>query len=154
IELNLASDARDFAQDAHQRFSSLAIPYEAAKSRANQAIALGQLGDAENALKLFREARKLFVRENNPVWPWPIALYSAVVLIEHGKHLEARRLVLEAAAHFKIKSLKGKAALCQLLLAQVDMIANRPEDAATRCKKALKLLQTFGSAILEFEAGF
>ena len=154
VELNLSAEARDVANAAHQRFTELAIPYEAAKSRANEAIALGQLGETDCALNLFAEARAFFVRENNSVWPWLIDLYCALVLTDLGRCGEAQRLAQKAVSRFRGKSLQGKAALCHLVLAQLDLRAKRTKDAAAHCQRALKLLKTFDSPILEFEASF
>src|SRR5690348_17371755 len=100
VELNLSAEAQEVAEQGFHLFKRMEIGYEAAKTLANRAIALGQEGKTRNALELFAQARPLFVKEKNEVWPWLIDLYQAIVLFHQGRHFEARRLAVAAAAFF------------------------------------------------------
>jgi len=154
VELNLSVEAQDVAEEGYLLFRKLEIVYEAAKTLANQAIALGQEGKTRRALELFAEARPLFVQEKNEVWPWLIDLYQAIVLFHQGRHYEARRLALGAAQYFDSSCLTNKAASCHLLLAQVAMRTGDAREAAAECSHALEMLSTLDSPILRYQGEF
>lgn len=141
LELNLVDDAADLAGSALQQFRQLDLGYETAKAMAFLAIAVSRLGNYTHALQLFAEARKLFVREANQVWPALIDLYQALVLFEQGRHPRARRLAHAALRFFSQSSLAGKAALCELLLARLEVAAGRAARALPLCKSALDRLR-------------
>jgi tetratricopeptide (TPR) repeat protein len=151
VELNLSVEAQDVAEEGYLLFRKLEIAYEAAKTLANQAIALGQEGKTRRALELFAEARPLFVQEKNEVWPWLIDLYQAIVLFHQGRHYEARRLALGAAQYFDSSCLPNKAASCHLLLAQVAVRTGDAREAAAECSHALEMLMALDSPILRYQ---
>ena len=70
--------------------------YESAKCLAFSAIAASQKGHAFEGLKLFSEAREIFVKEKNRAWPSLIDLYRALVFYNEGRFFEARRLCADA----------------------------------------------------------
>jgi CHAT domain-containing protein/Tfp pilus assembly protein PilF len=154
VELNLSAEAQEVAEQGYQLFRNLEIGYEAAKTLANQAIALGQEGKTRKSLELFAEARPLFVQEKNEVWPWLVDLYQAMVLFHQGRHYEAKRLALGAAEFFDGSFLKSKAALCHLLLAQVEMKTGEAENAFAECNRALKQLEQLDSPMLRYQGRF
>jgi CHAT domain-containing protein len=154
VELNLSGEAQDVAEEGYLLFRKLEIAYEAAKTLANQAIALGQEGKTQRALELFAGARPLFVQEKNEVWPWLIDLYQAIVLFHQGRHYEARRLALGAAQYFDGSCLTNKAASCHLLLAQVAMRTGDAQEATAECSRAIEILTTLDSPILRYQGEF
>ena len=77
LELNLNQEAADLAQEAYRGYQGLGMGYEAAKALCSSAIAFIQQGRAALALDGFAEARRLFVKEKNSVWPSLIELYLA-----------------------------------------------------------------------------
>lgn len=154
IELNLSTEAQEVASNGCQLFRELEIGYETAKSLANQAIALGQAGKTQPALQTFADARELFVREKNEVWPWLIDLYQAIVLFHQGRYFEARRAALAAADFFKGSALKSKAALCHLLLSQVALRTGDVGGAFAECSRALQLAKNLDSPILRYQLLF
>lgn len=154
IELNLSAEAQEVAEQGNLLFRQLTIGYEAAKTLANQAIALGQEGKTRRALELFEQARPLFDQEKNEVWPWLIDLYRAIVLFHQGRHYESRRLAIGAAAFFDSSFLKGKAGLCHLLLAQIALHTGEVSEAFTEASRALALLENLDSPILRYQAFF
>src|SRR5205814_8150724 len=97
--------------------------YEAAKTLANEATAYGQQGKTVQALERFAKARDMFGREKNIVWPWLSDLYQALLLFHQGRHFEARRLCVVAAAFFDQSALSGKAVVVHLLLAPIALPA-------------------------------
>ncbi len=154
VELNLSIEAQDVAEEGYLLFRSLEIGYEAAKTLTNQAIAFGQDGKTRRALELFAEAKPLFVKENNEVWPWLIDLYQAIVLFHEGRHYEARRLALGAAAFFDASFLQNKAVLCHFLLAQVAIRTGSAVEGRLECARALRILQNLDAPILHYQAHF
>jgi CHAT domain-containing protein/tetratricopeptide (TPR) repeat protein len=154
VELNLCAEATEAAEKGHELFQKLQIGYEAAKTLANQAIVLGQEGKAERALELFAHAQALFVKEKNSVWPWLIDLYEAVILLNEGRHREARALATGAANFFDSSSAKNKAALCHVLLAQIAFQAEEAFEARAECSRALDHLRTLEFPELRFQCHF
>ena len=154
VELNLSAEAQEVAEQGFHLFKRMEIGYEAAKTLANRAIALGQEGKTRNALELFAQARPLFVKEKNEVWPWLIDLYQAIVLFHQGRHFEARRLAVAAAAFFDDSFLKSKAALCHLVLAQIAVRTGDISQAFAECTRALAFLENVDSPILRYQGLF
>ena len=154
VELNLSAEAHDVAEQGNLLFRQLEIGYEAAKTLANLAIALGQEGKTRRALELFEEARPLFVQEKNEVWPWLIDLYRAIVLFHQGRHYESRKLAIGAAEFFDSSFLKGKAGICHLLLSQIAMRTGEVTEAFAESSRALTLLENLDSPILRYQAFF
>jgi CHAT domain-containing protein/Tfp pilus assembly protein PilF len=154
VELNLSAEAQEVAEEGYLLFRKLEIGYEAAKTLANRAIAFGQNGKTRQALELFAEAKPLFVKEKNEVWPWLIDLYQAIVLFREGRYYEARRLAVGAAAFFDASFLKAKAVLCHFLLAQVAIRTGNAAEARTECTHALQALQNLDAPILRYQGHF
>lgn len=154
LELNLSKAAADTARESFNRFRALGMGYEEAKSIANEAIALGQQGQAVPALELFRKARAIFVRESNQVWPWLIDLYRGLVLMETGRHFEAKRYCTDALGFFRSSYLPGKTVLCYLLLARLAMECGELEAARNHCYQALGILENSKLPILQCQTDF
>jgi hypothetical protein len=83
LELNLSDDAVQMADESLAKFRRLGMGYETAKSLAYLAIAHGQQGKVLRALELCAEARALFIKEQNSVWPALLDLYQALILFGH-----------------------------------------------------------------------
>src|SRR5258706_936017 len=136
LELNLSEEARTIAHEGYLRFEAQGMRYEAAKTLANEATAYGQQGKSVQALELFAKAREMFAKEANRVWPRLLDLYQALLLFHEGRHFEARRLCVAAAAFFFHAKLLGKAGIAHLLLARPSLHRwatpgnTRPADAA------------------------
>ena len=109
------------AGEALAAFRGLGMGYEAAKSLSYLAIAHGQQGKVLGALEMFAEARAMFVREQNSVWPALLDLYQALILFTAGRLFEARRSCLVALGSFQSTGLASKALLCRLLLARIAL---------------------------------
>jgi CHAT domain-containing protein/Flp pilus assembly protein TadD len=154
VELNLSAEAQQVAEEGYLLFRKLEIGYEAAKTLANRAIAFGQDAKTRQALELFAQAKPLFVKEKNEVWPWLIDLYQAIVLFREGRYYEARRLAIGAAAFFDASFLKDKAVLCHFLLAQVAIRTGNASEARTECSHALQVLQSLDAPILRYQGHF
>src|SRR6266404_4031157 len=139
LELNLSEKAREMAHEGFLRFEKLGMGYEAAKTLANKATALGQQGKTVQALERFANAREMFSREKNRVWPWLLDLYQALLLFHEGRYFEARRLCAGSAEFFDQTPLAGKALLSRLLLARIalqvgDLLAAEKEMNAAVAK--------------------
>jgi tetratricopeptide (TPR) repeat protein len=140
LELNLTEGGTDLAQDAFTAFRELGMTYEAAKAATFSAIATSQGGRYRQSLEIFDQARELFVREQNELWPALIDLYKALVLYEAGENDQAEDLAGTALAYFAGSALPSKAALCELLLAAIELRGSDPEEARRYCSAALSRL--------------
>ena len=151
LELNLSEDAAEMAQEARSAFLRLRMGYEAAKSLGYLAIAHGQQGKVLGALELFAEARAMFVREQNSVWPALIDLYQALILFGAGRLFEARRSCLAALESFRSSPLASKAILCRLLLARLALRMGDLDGARRECGQAADSLSALDLPALGFQ---
>ncbi len=154
LELNLSEEGAHMAARALDAFRQLRMGYESAKALTNLAIASSRHGDAPAALDLFRTARELFTREKNQAWTALIDLYQALVVFDLGRLEEARALCGSAFAHFSASPLSGKAALCRLLLARIELSAGRPAEAKAECLDALERAEAAESPALQCQAHY
>ena len=152
LELNLSADAAELAQQGYEGFSKLSMGYESAKCLAFSAIAASQQGHAFEGLKLFSEAREIFVREKNQAWPSLIDLYRALVFYNEGRLFEARRLAAEALASFDALRLPSKAALALMLLAQIALRTEDLDQAHRFGHEAIAKLGEVGAPVLAYQA--
>ncbi|MBZ5631117.1 MAG: CHAT domain-containing protein [Acidobacteriia bacterium] len=154
LELNLGESGTELAQAAYSGFFELHMHYEAAKALTFLGIAASQLGKPEPSLQRFDQARKLFVREKNRLWPALIDLYKALVLYQEGKRGESRRLAQSALRFFATSSLPAKAAICELLLAKLDLQAEKFGAAKKHCLSALRRLKNAEAPAVGYQAYF
>jgi CHAT domain-containing protein/tetratricopeptide (TPR) repeat protein len=154
LELNLGTEAGELGRAAHQQFQELGFRYEAAKALAFAAIAASRTGQAFEGIKLFSQAKEMFVSDNNLVWPALLDLYEALVLLNEGRLFEARRLCGSAHEFFRNSAMRGKAVLAELLLARIASRMNDFNLASQHCQSALMTLDTFDSPILSYQAEF
>jgi tetratricopeptide (TPR) repeat protein len=140
LELNLTEGGTELAQDAFNAFTDLGMKYEAAKAATFSAIAISQQGRHKQALEGFERAHDLFVQEQNDLWPALIDLYKALVLFEAGENDLAEDLAARALGYFGNSVLPSKAALCELLLAAIELRGSDPEEARSYCSAALSRL--------------
>ena len=154
LELNLSEDAAEMAQEALAAFRRLRMGYEAAKSLGYLAIAHGQQGKVLGALELFAEARAMFVREQNSVWPALIDLYQALILFGAGRLFEARRSCLAALESFRSSALASKAILCRLLLARLALRMGDLDAARRECGLAADSLSALDLPALGFQLNY
>jgi len=155
LELNLGEDAAEMAEEAHEAFERLGMGYESARALSFLAIAHGQLGKVFRALELFAQARALFVKEHNLVWPALLDLYQALILFETGRLPEARRFCLAALEAFgSSKAMGSRAVLCRLLLARLLMREGDLEAARAECAKAREEFAADDLPALAFQLHF
>ncbi len=140
LELNLTEGGTDLAMDAFAAFTELGMTYEAGKAATFSAIAISQQGRYKQAIEAFDRARDLFVIEGNPLWPSLIDLYKALVLYEARENDQAEDLAGSALEYFADSPLPSKAALCELLLAAIELRGSDPEEARRYCSSALSRL--------------
>ncbi|MFB3815431.1 MAG: CHAT domain-containing protein [Terriglobales bacterium] len=153
LELNLIDEGADLAARAYGEFRELHMGYEAAKAMTFLAIA-GSEHNPARALQRFDAARELFLEESNHFWPALIDLYKALVLFEEQEYARARDLCLLARSYFQQSPAMSKAAICELLLARLDLATGDPAAARAHCDAAMGLLQMVESPALVFEADF
>jgi CHAT domain-containing protein len=151
LELNLNQDAAELAGDAFTRFQRLGMGYEAAKALCGSAVALSQQDHGLRALDLFAQARAMFVKEKNRVWPSLIDLYQAVTYFSEDRVPEARRHCLAALQFFRSSPLLNRVVLCRLLLARLALKARKFEVARRECQIALRDLSRKESPILAYQ---
>ena len=154
LELNLSAEAGDLAHAAHEGFQQLGFGYEAAKALGFAAIAASRQGQAFEGIKLFAQAKELFLRDHNLVWPSLIDLYQALVFFNEGRLFEARRLCSAAYDFFRESALRGKAVLAGLLLSRIALRMSDQKSAREHCEAALEELIDLDSPMLLYQAEF
>ena len=154
LELNMDEQAAGAAHKGAAGFRQLTMGYETAKSLANLGIAEGRLGKTAQSLEIFAQARRLFVREKNPVWPSLLDLYQALVLHAAGRDTEAEPLAVAAMEFFRGGTVAAKEALCELVLARIRLQAGDPAAARTYCASALAHIGRLDAPHLEWQAHF
>jgi CHAT domain-containing protein len=154
LELNLSAEAGELGRAANEGFSKLGFGYEAAKALGFAAMAASRQGQAFEAVKLFAQAKEMFVRDQNQVWPSLIDLYQALVLFTEGRLFEARRLCVDAHAFFRTSTMRGKTVLAELLLARIALRLGDTGLAKQHCRAALADLETLDSPTLLYQAEF
>jgi CHAT domain-containing protein len=154
LELNLSEEARTIAHEGFLRFEAQGMRYEAAKTLANEATAYGQQGKAVQALELFAKAREMFAKEANRVWPRLLDLYQALLLFHEGRHFEARRLCVAAAAFFDEAKLHSKAVIAHLLLARIALQLGEAEEAVKHADAAVERLCSVMTPVLDYQVQF
>jgi CHAT domain-containing protein len=154
LELNLSAEAGELGRAANAAFHDLGFGYEAAKALGFAAIAASRQGQAFEAVKLFAQAKEMFVRDQNQVWPSLIDLYEALVLFTEGRLFEARRLCTSAHEFFRTSSMRGKAVLADLLLARIALRLSDTKLAKQHCGMALTDLSNLDSPTLLYQTEF
>ncbi|HLZ11139.1 MAG TPA: CHAT domain-containing tetratricopeptide repeat protein [Candidatus Acidoferrum sp.] len=154
LELNLSEEARTIAHEGFLRFEAQGMRYEAAKTLANEATAYGQQGKTVQALELFAKAREMFAKEANRVWPRLLDLYQALLLFHEGRHFEARRLCVAAAAFFDEAMLRSKAVIAHLLLARIALQLGEAAEAQKQADAAVERLASIKTPVLEYQVQF
>ncbi len=152
LELNMVDEAAKLAAAAIAGFKSLSLPYELAKALTNSAIALSRQGKGALAVGQLEQAREMFLRENNQLWPALIDFYRAVVLYRENALEEAARLARAARETFSRSALAAKAIMCELLLAEILLALDRPREAHEICDDALSRLGGLELPALEHQA--
>jgi tetratricopeptide (TPR) repeat protein len=154
LELNLCKEAAEMAEQASSYFQQLQMNYETGRSLVNLAIAMGRQGQPTPALKLFAKARKMFVAEENLVWPSLIDLYQALVLYDEGHDAEARQRCIAAQKFFRRSNLSARLVLSQLLLARIHLRSGKSRLALLQSTAALNRLAKLELPLLNCQAQF
>jgi len=151
LELNLSSEAADLAQQGYEGFRELGMAYESAKCLAFSAMAASQQGHAFEGLKLFAEAREIFLKEKNPAWPSLIDLYRALVFFNEGRFFEARRHCTEALEAFRSLNLTSKSVVALLLLARIGLRTDDVNQALQHANDALAGVSQLQVPLLKYQ---
>jgi CHAT domain-containing protein len=154
VELNLNAEAGELARKAHKAFQQLRFGYEGAKALVFAAIAASREGQAFEGLELFTQAKQMFVRDQNHVWPWLIDLYKALILFNEGRLFEARHLCAGVRDFFRAEQLPRKAMFAELLLARILDRMNDRASARELCQATLKQLADLEAPTLLYDAEF
>ncbi len=152
LELNLHREAMELAQRAIHAFRRLRMPYEQGKATAFLAIAQGQLGFADKAVRSIGLARRTFRRERNPVWLALLDLYQAILLDREGHLARAQQLAEAARRFFASTAFAAKAATAELLVARLELRMGQWRQSLERCEQVQATLPSLGSASLEYQA--
>jgi CHAT domain-containing protein/tetratricopeptide (TPR) repeat protein len=154
LELNMSEEASETADLAQDGFKQLGMGYETAKALAYRGMALSQQEKGFRGLELFNQAREVFVREKNQVWPSLIDLYVATVQFNEGRWYEARRSCNAALEFFRSSPLHSKTVLCRLLLVRIALRIGDTETARRECGTALGLIEGLDIPALAHQAHF
>ncbi len=151
LELNLLQEAERLARRADEGFEALGMGYESAKALTVRGVALGRSRRPDEALELLERARRLFVAEQNSVWPALIDLHRAQVLVAAGRPEEARERAAAAHRRFLDIGLPTREVASELLLARLALASGESGEALARCEAARERLRDLASPALEFQ---
>ncbi|MDE3197016.1 MAG: CHAT domain-containing protein [Acidobacteriota bacterium] len=119
LELNLTEEGAELARRASAQFEKLGMGYEQARSLVCEAMAMADQGAKSGPQRLFERARALFVAQGNRIWPALIDLYGSVLARRRGNNRRGLSLCRRASRVLSGSLLPGKAALCELIEAQL-----------------------------------
>ena len=154
LELNLNTDASRLAEQAETSFGRLSMPYERAKAAATRAIAASRRGQSKLAGRLFRIARRIFVAEQNALWPALIDLYRAMLLERENFDEAAARLCRRAYTVLTASALPAPATLVELLQSRLFLKAKNLAAARELSSRARARLEGSATPSLRFYAHF
>lgn len=141
LELNLLVEGGELAERAAASFAKLGMAYEEAKALLNRCLAETRPGNIGKAHGLLAAARSLFLSQNNPVWA-ALADFEEAVLERRLGHIRQASLLCRKAWRVLAGSpLPGKAALCELLAAQLLLDQGEIVGARETAFAALSRLQ-------------
>lgn len=138
LELNLTREGEALARRSAKSFEALKMPYEQAKGLVSLAIALTQRSDWQLADKTLRQARRLFAKENNAVWPSLVDQLRAVLAFHTHQYDRAERLSTSASRGLAKAAIPGRAAWSQILLARLWLRAGFADRARVTSREALE----------------
>jgi tetratricopeptide (TPR) repeat protein len=141
LELNLVEEGAALARSAHERFAALGLKYELAKSIVNMGIAAQRVGNSGAAVKHYRSAYRLFVREGNRVWLALLDLYIAFARVEAGDARGAARLARSAVSTFARTPFDDRSALACYVMARVYAMRGQLARGRASCERALTHLR-------------
>ncbi|MGE3841522.1 MAG: CHAT domain-containing protein [Vicinamibacterales bacterium] len=153
LEINLVSEGLALAWRAEAGFAGLGLRFERGKAMVNAAVAEHQRRRPRAADRRFRRARRLLIQEPSPVWPALIDLYRALNL-EEARPTIAERLARRARGVFARTALVSKQAVCELLLARLQLKRGRLAEAQTLGLEALTRVESVGVPAIAYQAAF
>jgi tetratricopeptide (TPR) repeat protein len=149
LDLNLPQEALRLAERAEMAFSKMGMDFELARGRANHAVALARMGQITNATTMLKEARNLFVTQDNKAWVAHTDLQCAEV-IGHGDQREpARLLARDAARAYEKLGMKTKQAYAHIISANLWLEDREWDRAAQELQAAQKALKDLAVPWLE-----
>jgi CHAT domain-containing protein len=119
LDLNLPERALQLAQRADAALAELHMPFESARARANQGIALARSKELERAATLLEEVRQMFASQGNETWIAHADLQRAEIMGQMGMREQARRLAMEAAQAYERLGIKTKQAYAHIVCANL-----------------------------------
>ncbi len=152
LEIDMVQEGGQLAEQAFAGFEEMGIGYEAAKALVNLAVATFRQKNAIGALEILGKAWQRFVRERNSVWPGLIDLYRALILTEEGRLFEALPAVEAASAFLSNLPYTGKAILCELLRARLELGTGQALKARTTCLAAIERMAATEDSMAELPA--
>jgi len=141
LDLSRSEDGAELAEQAFAGFEKQGLGYECGKSLAILAMCVARQGKPFRALELFGKARQFFSQQNNQAWLALIDLYRALVLEQEGRLCEAQTLCDSALRFFAGSFSTGKAVLCELLLARLQVKMGDPMAAKRHCTSAFRRIE-------------
>ena len=155
LELNLSSRSRRAGAGGARRLPETRLSaYEGAKALGFAAIAASRMGQAFEGVKFFAQAKEMFVRDKNQVWPSLIDLYQAWCSSPRGACLRlgvfARRRMNSSASR-RCAARRCSRSCCWRAL---RCASATPRLAKKHCQTALADLEELESPVLLYQAEF
>lgn len=149
LDLNLPARALQLAQQAEAALAEAHMPFESARARGDQAVALARLDQLERAAALLEEVRASFVSQGNETWIAHTDLQRAQVLGQMGRRDDAQRFALGAAHAYERLGMKTKQAYAHILCASLWVEAANWTRAQGELDAASRVLSGVAAPWLE-----
>lgn len=119
LDLNLPARALQLAERAQAALTEAQMPFESARARTNQAVALARSGQLVRAAALLEDVRASFVSQGNDTWIAHTDLQRAEVMGQMGKRDQARQLAAQAARAYEELGMKTKQSHAHIVCANL-----------------------------------
>src|SRR5262249_27233842 len=129
LQLNLSKEAAILADRAIERFNQIGMRYEEAKARTFYGVALMQMRRFDEALDMFRTAKRGFEAEGNVYWVALLDVHAADVYFALQHYREARSLAAKAKQFFERLGIPSRRILSLVLLARIAIALDQMTTA-------------------------
>jgi len=149
LALNLPERALQLAIQAESALDERHMPFESARARANQGIALARSGELERATSLLEETRGAFASLGNETWVAHTDLQRAEIMGRMGRREQARQLAIEAAHTYHKLGMKTKQSYAHIICANLWADDNEWEQALNELDEAGHAIDNIAAPWLE-----
>lgn len=143
LQLNLPNEAATLANRAIEQFERIGMRYEEAKARTFHGAALMQMQRFDEALDIFRIARKGFEEEGNDYWIALLDVHAAHARLAVQRYGDAQSLAAEAKRRFETLGIPSCRMFSLVLLVRIAIALN---DVTTAEEHLAEISSIIGQA--------